>query len=409
MLSRRGVLAGSAGCVLCGSTGQARISPLGLRPVVGLGYAPTDADERGLWRQYDQLETETASSALLLRDPAMQAYVAGVMTRLLGAQAKAARIYIVHDPVFNASMTPTGMMTINTGLLARVRDEAQLAAVLGHESGHYLLRHQVASWRDRKFKTGAIAFVSAGTGVLAGAAYAAGLDGGGWYRLANSVNVGLAQSIFSFSRAQESEADAFGLGLMDRAGYAPEAAAAIWTQLSDENRASAAARGRRYRDGSRSVYSTHPPNDMRMLDLTESAHEVTAALPGRTYDNGRDRWRAAVAPLRAELLAEQVKLNDPGASLYLIGALARDGWDGMLHYYRGETLRLRDEPGDAAAAAAAYAAAVACADAPPEAWRAHGYAALKAGQRDDGRRALTRYLDLLPGARDAAMVRLSLQ
>ena len=38
----------------------------------------------------------------------------------------------------------------------------------------------------------------------------------------------------------------------------------------------------------------------------------------------------AIAPLRFALIDEQVKLNDPGASLYLLNSLAKDGWDGVL-------------------------------------------------------------------------------
>ena len=61
-----------------------------------------------------------------------------------------------------------------------------------------------------------------------------------------------------------------------------------------------------------------------------------------------------------------------------------------------------------AKAAAAYAAAVQLPDAPPEAWRAHGYALLKAGQVPAGREALSQYLALNPEAKDAGMVRYTL-
>src|SRR5262249_41569407 len=100
--------------------------------------------------------------------------------------------------------------------------------------------------------------------------------------------------------------------------------------------------------------------------------------------------------------------NDSGASLYLINSLAREGWDGTLRYFEGETYRLRDENGDGARAADAYAAAVKFADSPAQAYRAHGYAQLKTGNTEEGRRALTRYLELNPAAPDAAMVRFTL-
>ena len=44
------------------------------------------------------------------------------------------RVYLERTPLFNASMAPNGMMTVWTGLMLRVENEAQLAAVLGHGS-----------------------------------------------------------------------------------------------------------------------------------------------------------------------------------------------------------------------------------------------------------------------------------
>ena len=108
------------------------------------------------------------------------------------------------------------------------------------------------------------------------------------------------------------------------------------------------------------------------------------------------------------LLEEQVKLNDPGASLYLLQSLAQDGWDGQLRYFEGEVYRLRGDAGDDVRATQAYAAAVAFANAPAEAYRAHGYAQLRAGEREAGRQSLSRYLQLAPQAADAEMVRFSL-
>jgi len=89
--------------------------------------------------------------------------------------------------------------------------------------------------------------------------------------------------------------------------------------------------------------------------------------------------------------------------------LAQDGWTGALRYQEGEIYRLRAAQGDAALAAAAYAESVGLPDAPAEAWRAHGYALIKSGQGEGGRQALARYLELAPDARDAALVRMSLQ
>ena len=129
----------------------------------------------------------------------------------------------------------------------------------------------------------------------------------------------------------------------------------------------------------------------------------------RQYDDRRASYLEAVGPYRAALLEEQIKLNDSGASLYLITSLAQDGWDSVLKFYEGEIYRLRAEPGDIERAASAYKDAVAFPDAGPEAFRAHGYAQLRVGNHDEGRVALRHYLELKPDAPDAEMVRFTLE
>jgi hypothetical protein len=401
---RRFVTRGLCSCAFLGAAGAvARVLPSQLTPLVSGDYKPVDTDERGIWQVFDRLEVELAASNLLVRDEPLRSYVQGVTGRLLGDTASSLRLYLVRNPDFNAAMAPNGMMIVHTGLLARMRNEAQLAAVLGHESGHYLRRHSIRNWRDMRSKSAVMAFIAVG-----GAA-ATGGTGTNWYDIANAINIAILLSLFSYSREMESEADAYGLNLMQQAHYPPEAAAQVWKQLIDERKASAVARKKRYSDKSRSVVSTHPPTDERMADLSQSAAEIersdAKAVP---YDDRRAQWLQAVAPMRSMLLDEQIKLNDPGASLYLLNSLAQDGWDATLRYHEGETYRLRDEEGDGARAAEAFASAIQYADAPAEAFRAHGYAQLKAGKTEEGRRALTHYLELRPDAADAAIVRFSL-
>jgi hypothetical protein len=105
------------------------------------------------------------------------------------------------------------------------------------------------------------------------------------------------------------------------------------------------------------------------------------------------------------LLDDQVKLNDPGASQYLIETLARDGWNGLLRFYEAEVWRLRNRQGDDRRAAQGYAIAVAYPDAPPEAWRWHGLSLMKEGRRAEARVALSRYLTMQPNAADAPFIR----
>lgn len=128
-------------------------------------------------------------------------------------------------------------------------------------------------------------------------------------------------------------------------------------------------------------------------------------VPGRLYDNRRARYLQALAPIRPTLLDDQVKLNDPGASQYLIETLAKDGWNGLLRFYEAEVWRLRNRAGDDQRAAQGYAVAVAYPDAPADAWRWHGLSLMKQGRQMEAKAALQRYLRMAPNAPDAPFIR----
>ena len=342
ILTRRALL-GGLGCACCmGLTGavDARIGPRSMTPLIQAGYRPTEEDEKGLWQQYERVEQEIAGSNLLVEDKALTAYLGGLAERVGGPAARDLRVYLAHIPEFNAFMAPTGFMVVFSGLLTRMRDEAQLSGVIAHEAGHFLRRHHVRGWRDMKRKTDILAVAAMGAGVGGAAA--------GAY-MGDAVRLAYMGTILS-------------------------------------------------------LFATHPAPAERMADLRLSAQEVKNGAAER----GRDRYLKTLGEHRARFLDDQVKLNDPGASLYIVQNLAKDGWTGLLRYYEAEIWRLRGEKGDDARAAQGYATAVQLPDAPAEAWRAHGYALLKAGRRDEGKQALGRYLAMAPQARDAAMVRYSL-
>jgi predicted Zn-dependent protease len=387
--------------LLCACTalpGLAAILPADLEPRVGANYQPVGAEEREIWQRLEQVEKAIRSSPQRLIAPELDAYTRGVVERLIGRPAPDLRIYLMRDATPNAAVLPSGMMIVNTGLLARVRNEAQLAAVLGHEAAHYFRRHSLDLFLETRRKS---SMASAAATALS--SYE--IDGNNAWKM---INQAIMMSSSRFSRDLESEADAYGLTMMARAGYPPGAAFAIWEQLVDERRAGAAAHHRRYADGTGSDLSTHPPTKKRMADLADTAEYLAAKGAPAGCEAGREGWAAVIRPYRAMLLHQQVYLNDPGASLYLLENLAKDGWTGLLRFTEGEVYRLRNANGDDLKAAAAYVAAIALPDAPPEAWRAHGYALLKAGKVSEAGEALHRYLALEPDAPDAAMIRFTL-
>ena len=125
--------------LLCGCAAplaHAAILPTDLESRVAPNYRPADADERAIWDSLARLEAAVRTSPQRLVAPELDAYIRGVVERLVGRSAPDVRIYVMRDASANAAMLPSGMMMVNTGLLVRVRDESQLAAVLAHEAGH---------------------------------------------------------------------------------------------------------------------------------------------------------------------------------------------------------------------------------------------------------------------------------
>jgi predicted Zn-dependent protease len=396
--SRRSLLIGGAAAAasLKAGVAQARVRPEDMVPLVGPGYRPTAKDEQGLWQECERVEEEVASSNLLIHDQNLQDYLKNIIRKVGGPASQDFRVYLLHIPDFNAMMFPTGFGVFFSGLLLRMRNEAQLAGVVGHEAGHFLRAHMIRSWRDMKRKTDILAIGE----MLAGVGGASmGVDLSNYAQLAE---LGTLMSLYKFSRQDEAEADATGIRNITAAGYDPMEMSNIWQQLVGEEQASARYR-RKHRDRGYGIFETHPAPEARLADLKADALELK--VPGKVYDNGRDRYLQQIANIRPMLLDDQVKLNDPGASEYLIQTLALDGWNGLLRFYEGEVWRLRRAPGDEERSAQSYAAAVSYPDAPADAWRWHGISLLKSGRTQEAKAAFTRYLTMKPDAPDAAWVR----
>ncbi len=172
LLDRRSLLIAGGTLAAASATGtaKARVPPSSMVPLIGPGYRPVDADERGMWQQMERVEEEIAGSNLVVQDAALAGYLKGLIGKVGGPAARDFRIYLVRIPDFNALMFPTGMAVIFTGLLLRMRNEAQLAGVIAHEAAHFLRKHQIRQWRDMRTRTDIFAMLAMGAGVVGGAA-----------------------------------------------------------------------------------------------------------------------------------------------------------------------------------------------------------------------------------------------
>lgn len=336
------------------------------------------SDEGGLWAMMDREETKLRRSPFSIRDTEICAYVQEIACRLAGEHCPDVRVHLVRNRFFNANMAPNGMMQVWSGLMLRVDNEAQLAAVLGHEVGHYLERHTINQLRDAKSRT---AF-----GQFLGMFGVVGLVG----------QLGMLAGAFSFSRDHEREADRIGLTLMSRAGYDPREAAKVWENLLLE------AKARPGGDPGKNnpLFATHPPMDERKETLTRLAAE----LP--TGATNEQTWQKKTAPYRREWLNEEIKRGQFEESLALLTRLVgRSPEQPDYLWARADVYRLRGETADLDVAIADYKAAAALGGEPPETHRGLGMVYRSRGQTAEAKASFSRYLEMAPQASDSLMIR----
>lgn len=342
-----------------------------------LSRPAADTDEGGLWSLMDREETRLKRSPLAIRDAALTRYLTDVTCRLAAGHCPDVRAYAMRTPYFNASMAPNGMMQVWSGLLLRVENEAQLAAILGHELGHYLERHAVLQLRDAKDK----AVLAQLVGLVGGIAGAVG-------------RVGIMASMFAFSREHEMRADRAGVRMMQEAGYDAREAAKVWENLLGELRITGGQRA-----GERSaLFAAHPPAGHRRDDLRRLAGEGGGFV-------GRDELRRVIAPMRFGWIQDEVQRGQYEESLVLFDRLlGADAGDAAVRFARGEVLRLRGEGDDLKMAVQELSRATQAPDVPAPAWSSLGLAQKEAGDAAAAVRAFERYLALAPEAADAGMV-----
>lgn len=341
-----------------------------------------ETDEAGLWSLMDREEARLRRSPLAIREAALDRYLADLTCRLADGHCPDIRIHVMRTPFFNASMAPNGMMQLWSGLLLRVENEAQLAAIIGHELGHYLERHQLEQLRAAKDKA-----------VLA---QLAGLVGG----IVGAVGrIGVLASMFAFSREHEERADRLGMRLLQNAGYEGGEAPRVWDNLLAELKVTGGDDV-----GSRSaLFATHPPAGNRRDLLLKMA----AAGSGRTV--GAAEYRRVVAPLRFGWLLDEVRRGQYEESLVLFDRLlGREPADAQLLFARGEVYRLRGEAGDLPRALDDLARASSAESPPAEVFRALGLVHQQRSDAGAAVQAFERYLALAPDAPDAGLVKASL-
>lgn len=184
-----------AGCATNPATGKSQISLVSESQEIALG---------------EQTATAARTSLGDYPDSALQRYVHALGGRLAATTERPSLPWnyeVVDDPEVNAFAAPGGKVFVTRGILPYLGSEAELAGVLGHESGHVTARHTAQQiTRQQLFGIGLI-----GASVLSSrVAQAAG-----------AIQQGLGLLFLSYSRGDEAQADELGFRYMRRLNYDP--------------------------------------------------------------------------------------------------------------------------------------------------------------------------------------------
>jgi hypothetical protein len=132
------------------------------------------------------------------------------------------QFYVVIDDKPNAFALPNGIFVIHSGMFAILENEAQLAALIGHEMAHAMQEHQ---WRELQARK----TLTTGMGVTVAEAF-------GRMTLRDFDSLTDLAMRNGYAPSQENQADRAGLEYMVNAGYDPREAPRLWTAIARATR-----------------------------------------------------------------------------------------------------------------------------------------------------------------------------
>src|SRR5688572_7829081 len=219
----------------------------------------------------------------ILEDPEVSEYIRSLGQRL-SSQANDGNqrfnFFVIKDNGINAFALPGGFIGVNSGLLLDTKNESELAGVVAHEVAHVTQRH-IARSIAAQSKQSLVSTAAMLAAILIGVA------GGGDAAMAG---VAAAQSLaiqqqISFTRANETEADRVGLGILARSGYDPQGMPAFFETMS------------RLAGSSElnipEMLRTHPVSSNRIAETKERATQldITPQPQSPSYALTRERLR----------------------------------------------------------------------------------------------------------------------
>ena len=210
-------------------------------------------------------------------DPKVVAYVQEVGQKLAAVADRKLpyEFHVINDSTPNAWALPGGKIAVNRGLLVELENEAQLAAVLGHEITHAAAKHTARQMSKGVLLQGAVFATALGT---------RNKD----YAQLAQLGAGLGAQLLTlkYGRDAEREADYHGMKYMKKAGYDPTEAIElqqIFVRLAN-NRSPGWLEG---------LFASHPPSQERVKNNEEALKKFP---PGGI--KGRERYQKMMARLK---------------------------------------------------------------------------------------------------------------
>jgi predicted Zn-dependent protease len=206
-------------------------------------------DDSALIQQSNAAWAETLKSQKVSTNAAQNERVRRVGGRIVQAAGLAGRNWdyaVFDDATPNAFVLPSGQIGVTTGLLNLVKNDDQLAAVLGHEVGHVVARHAAERYSTQST-----------TGLVLGAVQSRAGD----YSQAVGALGGMGAQLgllLPFSRNHELEADRLGVDYLAAAGYKPAESLALWRLMAQQRQS-----------GTPEFASTHPSDQTRIAALQQ--------------------------------------------------------------------------------------------------------------------------------------------
>ena len=342
--------------------------------------------EAGLWMQMDYYEEKLKTSGSRLKDKNLDKYLKDILCNLT-EYCQDIRVYVQDIPYFNAFMAPNGMMVVWTGLLLRVGNEAQLAAVIGHEAGHYIRRHSLKAWLDAKARPDLMAILSIGLAV-------GGVPGGGdIFNISQLLQAGI---MAKHSRDNEREADEIGLDSLIKAGYDPDEAPKIWENILKEMELGE-------NKNPPAFFASHPNPKERIKNLKEQTKKYSDIKRNHNKENLKN----IISPHTKNWIKNEIRTNNKIEQTSFIFSNFFDNKEDshLLKFYQGEIYRLKKEEKNNEKAIELYKESIEENDNFPDVYRELGLLLLKEEKKDEARKNLEKYVTLAPNAKDVEIVK----